>query len=78
MTGPRGPSPRLNLGTFNVALAAAIAARDLRKIRDLADHARACGMNYNELSRQACACAKIEPAEWESILYDVDTAESEE
>lgn len=71
-------SARLNLGTLNTELAAAIAARELRKIGRLADHARACGMTYSELAQHACKAANIEASEWESILYDVDTLEAEE
>lgn len=64
---------RLNLGVFNASLADAIKAKDLARIGRLADHARSCGMNYRELAQHATAAAGIDEAEWESLLYEVDT-----
>jgi len=69
---------RFNLGAWNTALADAIRNRDLRRVGSLVDAARAAGMNYHDISSAACAASGIDPAEWETLLYAIDSGEAEE
>lgn len=72
------PTVRLDQGTWNASLSEAIAKRDTKRIGALVDHARAAGMNYNDIASRATTFGKIDAAEWESLLYEVDTEESED
>lgn len=68
---------RFNLGVWTTALVEAIKANDVRRVARLCDAARMAGLNYKDIADIACRAAGLEPAAWDALLYEADTAEGE-
>ena len=55
-----------------------VANEDWRAIGRVVDFLRANGCNYNDVRDIACNATGLEPNAWETILYQVDEAESQD